>query len=151
MKWLFFFNFESHSIVSDPLWPHELYSPWNSPGQNTGVGSHSLFRRSSQPMDWTQVSHVAGRLFTSWAKGKLHARGGGGTFQSTDPREKQTSLSKSEFQNLSKPGGLEAEAEYSSNSHWYWNHIFNTEEYFLSKGKFLEVLFLIAHTFCCFG
>ena len=25
--------------MSDTLWPHGLYSPWNSPGQNTGVGS----------------------------------------------------------------------------------------------------------------
>ena len=25
--------------MSDSLQPHELYSPWNSPGQNTGVGS----------------------------------------------------------------------------------------------------------------
>ena len=24
--------------------PHELYSPWNSPGQNTGVGSLSLLQ-----------------------------------------------------------------------------------------------------------
>ena len=24
------------------LWPHGLCSPWNSPGQNTGVGNHSL-------------------------------------------------------------------------------------------------------------
>ena len=32
----------SRSIVSDSLQPHGLYSPWNSPGQNTGVGSHSL-------------------------------------------------------------------------------------------------------------
>ena len=29
---------ESHSVVSDSLQPHVLYSPWNSPGQNTGVG-----------------------------------------------------------------------------------------------------------------
>ena len=28
--------------MSDSLWPHELYSLWNSPGQNTGVGSLSL-------------------------------------------------------------------------------------------------------------
>ena len=28
---------ESHSVVSDSLQPHGLYSPWNSPGQNTGV------------------------------------------------------------------------------------------------------------------
>ena len=32
----------SRSVVSDSLWPHGLYSPWNSPGQNTGVGSCSL-------------------------------------------------------------------------------------------------------------
>ena len=27
------------------LWPHGLCSPWNSPGQNTGVGSLSLLQR----------------------------------------------------------------------------------------------------------
>ena len=26
------------------VWPHGLYSPWNSPGQNTGVGSLSLLQ-----------------------------------------------------------------------------------------------------------
>ena len=26
------------------LRPHGLYSPWNSPGQNTGVGSRSLLQ-----------------------------------------------------------------------------------------------------------
>ena len=36
---------ESHSfIVSDCLRPHGLYSPWDSPGQNTGVGSHLLLQ-----------------------------------------------------------------------------------------------------------
>ena len=30
---------ESCSVVSDSLRPHGLYSPWNSPGQNTGMGS----------------------------------------------------------------------------------------------------------------
>ena len=29
---------------SDSLRPHGLYSPWNSPGQNTGVGSLSLLQ-----------------------------------------------------------------------------------------------------------
>ena len=33
---------ENHSVVSNSSRPHELYSPWNSPGQNTGVGSCSL-------------------------------------------------------------------------------------------------------------
>ena len=35
---------ESRLVVCDSLQPHELYSPWNSPGQNTGVGSLSLFQ-----------------------------------------------------------------------------------------------------------
>ena len=29
---------ESHSVVFDSLRPHGLYSPWNSLGQNIGVG-----------------------------------------------------------------------------------------------------------------
>ena len=33
---------ESHSVMSDSLQSHGLYSSWNSPGQNTGVGSLSL-------------------------------------------------------------------------------------------------------------
>ena len=36
---------ESCSVVSDFLWPHGLYSSWNSPGQNTGVGSLFLLQR----------------------------------------------------------------------------------------------------------
>ena len=39
--------------------------PWNSPGQNTGVGSPPFSRRSSQPRDRTQVSLIAGEFFTS--------------------------------------------------------------------------------------
>ena len=35
---------QSHSVVSDSLRPHGLYNPWNSPGQNTGVGSLSLLQ-----------------------------------------------------------------------------------------------------------
>ena len=35
---------ESHSDTSDSLRPHELCSPWNSPGQNTGVGSLSILQ-----------------------------------------------------------------------------------------------------------
>ena len=36
---------ESRLVLSDSLWPHGLYSPWNSPGQNTGVDSPSLLQR----------------------------------------------------------------------------------------------------------
>ena len=30
------------TVVSDSLRPHGLYSPWNFPGQNSGVSSLSL-------------------------------------------------------------------------------------------------------------
>ena len=36
---------ESCSVMSDSCDPHGLYSPWNSPGQNTTVGSLSLLQR----------------------------------------------------------------------------------------------------------
>ena len=35
---------ESRSVLSDALQPHGLYSPWNSPGQNTRVGSLFLLQ-----------------------------------------------------------------------------------------------------------
>ena len=35
---------ESHSVMSDSLQSPGLYSPWNSPGQNTGMGSLSLLQ-----------------------------------------------------------------------------------------------------------
>ena len=35
---------ESCSLISNSLQPHELKCPWNSPGQNTGVGSHSVLQ-----------------------------------------------------------------------------------------------------------
>ena len=35
---------ERCSVVSDSLQPHGLYSPRNSPGQNTRLGSHSLLQ-----------------------------------------------------------------------------------------------------------
>ena len=38
MKWKW------KSVMSDSLRPHRSYSPWNSPGQNTGVGSLSLLQ-----------------------------------------------------------------------------------------------------------
>ena len=39
MKWKV-----SRSVVSDSLRPHGIYSPWNSPGQNTGVSSLFLLQ-----------------------------------------------------------------------------------------------------------
>ena len=58
----------NHSDVSDSLRPHglqltRLLCPWNSPGKNTGVDSHSLLQGNFP----TQVSHIAGRWYTIWA------------------------------------------------------------------------------------
>ena len=35
---------ESWSVGSHSLWPHGLYSPWNSLGQNTGMDSLSILQ-----------------------------------------------------------------------------------------------------------
>ena len=47
---------ENRSVLSDSLQPHGLYSPWNSLGQNTGVGSTN-----------PGIEPRSGRFFTSWA------------------------------------------------------------------------------------
>ena len=39
-----FFISESLSVMPDSLQPHRLFSPWDSPGQNAGVGSLSLLQ-----------------------------------------------------------------------------------------------------------
>ena len=46
--------------------------PWNSPGKNTGVGSHSFLLRLFSTQGPTQVSHIAGRFFTIWATREAH-------------------------------------------------------------------------------
>ena len=69
---------ESCSVVSDSLRHHGLQSPWNSPGQNTGVGSLSLLQRifPSQglnprlphPHRWIlyQLSHKGSSRILGW-------------------------------------------------------------------------------------
>ena len=58
---------ESHSIVSNSFRTQGWCTPWNSPGQNTGVCSLSLLQDTSQPRDRLQVSHIACGFFNSWA------------------------------------------------------------------------------------
>ena len=46
----------SHSVVSDPQWPHRLQPtrllhPWDFPGKSTGVGCHCL-------LQWPNVSQL---------------------------------------------------------------------------------------------
>ena len=47
---------ESRSVMSSSLRSHGLYSPWNSPGWNTGVVAFPFSRGSSQPRDQSGVS-----------------------------------------------------------------------------------------------
>ena len=45
---------KSHSVMSESWKPHGLYSPWNSPGQNSGMGSLSLLQQifPTQESNW---------------------------------------------------------------------------------------------------
>ena len=61
---------ENLSVMSSSLWPHGLYSTWNSLGQNTECVAFPSSRESSQPRIQTQISHTADRFFTSWATRK---------------------------------------------------------------------------------
>ena len=60
-------TFTGHCCNYSTMQPRGLYRPWNSSGQNTGVGNISLSRGSFQPRDWTQVSRTASGFFISWA------------------------------------------------------------------------------------
>ena len=52
------------SIVSDSWPPHGLYSPWNSPGKNTGVGCHFLLQGIFPTQGSNLVSCIIGEFFT---------------------------------------------------------------------------------------
>ena len=68
---------ESHSVMYYSLQPPGLYSPWNSPGQNTGVGSLSLLQEIF-PIQWlnpglphyrwilNQLSHKGSPRILEW-------------------------------------------------------------------------------------
>ena len=53
--------------MSDSLRPHGLYSPWNAPGQNTGVGSLSLLQGIFSTQGSNPVSRIAGGFLSSIA------------------------------------------------------------------------------------
>ena len=58
--------------MSDSLWPQGLHSPWNSPGQYTGVGSLSLLQGIFPTQGSNPVSRIAGGFFTAWATREAH-------------------------------------------------------------------------------
>ena len=64
-------------VVSYSLWPNGLYNPWNSPGQNIGVGSLSLLQRIFPTQGWNpglphcrqilyQLSHKGSPRILEW-------------------------------------------------------------------------------------
>ena len=55
------------------LWYHFHLS--ESPGKlkNTGVAAYPFSKGTSPPRDWTRVSCIAGRFFTSWATQEAHS------------------------------------------------------------------------------
>ena len=55
---------ESHSVMFNSLQPHGLYSPWNPPGQNTGVGRHSLLQGIFPTQGLNLPLASEGRFFT---------------------------------------------------------------------------------------
>ena len=63
---------ESRSLVSDSLRPHGLNSPWNSPGQNIGVGSLSFLQQIFLTQESTRgllhcrqiLEGIVGKFFT---------------------------------------------------------------------------------------
>ena len=57
---------ESRSVVPDSLWPHGLYNPWNSPGQNTEVGS-LLLLQGIFPTQGLNPGLPNCRRITNWA------------------------------------------------------------------------------------
>ena len=82
---------KGRSVISDSWRPHGIYSPWNSPGQNTGVGSQSLLQQIflTQELNWGflhcrwilyQLSHegnpekVINEIINSWLPGGKHRR-----------------------------------------------------------------------------
>ena len=66
---------QSCLTLCDPM--ARFLCPWNSPGKNTGVGSHSLLQGMFHSRDRTQVSCIVGGFFTVWAiKGITQKRTG---------------------------------------------------------------------------
>ena len=87
---------ESHSAMSNSLQPHGLYSPWNSPGQNTGVGTLSLLQgifptQGSNPglpnCRWilNQLSHKESPRILEWVAYPFSSR-------SSQPRNRNQGL-----------------------------------------------------------
>ena len=56
--------------MSNYLWTHGLYNPWNSPGQDTGVGCYSLLQGIFPTRGQTQDSCIIGVVLIVEPPGK---------------------------------------------------------------------------------
>ena len=65
--------YSSRSVMSDSLWVHGLYSHGILQARILECVAFPFSRGSSQPRDQTQVSHIAGRFFTSWSSREAQA------------------------------------------------------------------------------
>ena len=71
---------EGYSVMSNPLQPYELYSPWNSQAGILEQVAFPFSKWSSQSRDQTQISSIAGKFFTRWATRKPKNTGMGSLF-----------------------------------------------------------------------
>ena len=117
---------ESHKVVSDSLPPQGLNSPWNSSGQNTGVGNYPFSRGSSQPRDGTQVSWIARGFFNSWATSEAHSY----TMEYRSAIKKE--WTNTNYSNMDEPRDyyIKSERERQIPYHitYTWNLKYNTNE-----------------------
>ena len=114
--------------MSDSLWSHGLYSPWNSLGHNTGLGSLSLLQEIFTTRDWTQVSRIVGRFFTSWATREVHKNRNCMLFDSNQWEGKKYHFSDMHNHHEEKPDQSKFNDIFQNN----WPVIFKFQE---EKGK----------------
>ena len=131
--------------MPDSLWSHRLYSPWNSPDQNTGVGSLSLFQGIFPTQGSNLGLHIAGRFFTNWAmkeglprwlsgkKSTCYCRGGkrhgfNPRFERTPWRRKWQPIPEflpAESPWIEEPGGLQSMGSQRVRHKWVTKHSYS--------------------------
>ena len=129
------FVFGSRLVVSDSLWPMDCSPPGSSvhgilQARILEWVAISFPRGSSQPRDWTQVSLVAGRFFTTEPPGKPKSTGVG---------------SLSLFQGIFPTQGLNPSLLHCRQTLYHWSHL-GSPTLVIFKNLILEKLI---HAFVC--
>ena len=71
-KHIWLYESESRSVMSNSLQPMDYTIHGIFQARTLEWIAFPFSRGSSQPRDWTQVSHIAGRFFTSWATSETY-------------------------------------------------------------------------------